>query len=138
MRVLIKENDPLTARTLERQLEKLGHVSEWVENARDLLENKTRLDPDVIITDIFMPDVEGLELIRMLKRGPLSNVPIIAVSGGGEYMGGIENVEDSFVAKAAVTFGAETFLRKPIALKDLEKALNACLAQAPSAPDLNN
>lgn len=138
MKVVITENDPLTARTLERQLEKLGHASEWAEDARDLFESRTRLDPDVIITDIFMPDVEGLELIRMLKRSKLSAIPIIAVSGGGDYMGGISNVEDSFVAKAAITFGAVRFLRKPISLRDLEEALDECAAANAAMPPVGS
>ncbi len=117
-------------------LHKLGHTCEWVEDARDLLSCNTSLAPDVIITDIFMPDVEGLELIRRLKRSALSHVPIIAVSGGGDYMGGIVNVENSFVAKAAITFGAARFLRKPITLAELERALAACRTGTPSTPNV--
>lgn len=137
MKVIVKENDPHAARTLVRMLHKLGHSSEWVEHARDLLADDTELEPDVIITDIFMPDVEGLELIRRLKRSDLAHVPIIAVSGGGDYMGGINNVEHSFVAKAAVTFGATRFLRKPIALAELEQALAACCPGSTSAPHVS-
>lgn len=126
MRVLYKEDDPLTARTLERQLRKLGHASERINDVEALFSGKTELEPDVIITDIFMPDVEGLEFIRMLRRSPLSSVPIIAISGGGSYMGGIPDVEKSFVAKAAVAFGAVKFLRKPVSLQELQTALMDC------------
>lgn len=126
MRVLYKEDDPLTARTLERQLRKLGHATERIVDVEALLTGKTELEPDVIITDIFMPDVEGLQFIRMLKSSKLGKVPIIAISGGGNYMGGIPDVEKSFVAKAAVAFGAVTFLRKPVLLHDLQTALRGC------------
>lgn len=126
MRVLFKEDDPLTARTLERQLRKLGHATERIDDVRTLLAGETELEPDVIITDIFMPDIEGLEFIRLLKRSPLGEIPIIAISGGGSYMGGIPNVEGSFVAKAAVDFGAVTFLRKPVSIQDLQHAIMAC------------
>ncbi|MEE4152837.1 MAG: response regulator [Erythrobacter sp.] len=136
MKVIVKENDPHAARTLERMLRKLGHTSEWVEHAQDLLCDDTRFDPDIIITDIFMPDVEGLELIRRLKRSALAHVPIIAVSGGGHFMGGIADVENSFVAKAAITFGAARFLRKPVTLMELEAALAACSERGSSAPNV--
>lgn len=126
MRVLFKEDDPMTARTLERQLRKLGHATERITDFKALLAGESELEPDVIITDIFMPDVEGLDFIRMIKRSPLGHVPIIAISGGGTYMGGIPNVEGSFVAKAAVTFGAVRFLGKPISLDDLREALDEC------------
>ena len=54
MRVLFKEDDPLVARTLERQLRKLGHATEQIVDFRSLLNGKCELHPDVIITDIFM------------------------------------------------------------------------------------
>lgn len=116
----------MTARTLERQLRKLGHASERIHDVSALLAGQTELEPDVIITDIFMPDIEGLEFIRLLKRSPLGQIPIIAMSGGGSYMGGIPNVEGSFVAKAAVDFGAVTFLRKPVSIQDLQQAIMSC------------
>lgn len=126
MRILFKEDDPLTARTLERQLRKLGHATERIFDVGSLLAGQTELEPDVIITDIFMPDIEGLEFIRLLKRSPLGGIPIIAISGGGSYMGGIPNVESSFVARAAVDFGAVTFLRKPVLIDDLQQAIMTC------------
>jgi CheY-like chemotaxis protein len=126
MRILFKEDDPLAARTLERQLRKLGHATERIYDVTALLKGETELEPDVIITDIFMPDIEGLAFIRLLKRSPLGHIPIIAISGGGNYMGGVPNVEGSFVAKAAVDFGAVKFLRKPIAIQDLQDAIMAC------------
>lgn len=134
MRVLFKEDDPMTARTLERQLRKLGHATERITDIEALLSGNSELEPDVIITDIFMPDIEGLEFIRMIKRSPLGDVPIIAISGGGTYMGGIPNVEGSFVAKAAVTFGAVRFLRKPLSLEELQDALDACAQVRPPKP----
>lgn len=134
MRVLFKEDDPMTARTLERQLRKLGHATGRITDIQALMSGQSELEPDVIITDIFMPDIEGLELIRMIKRSPLGDVPIIAISGGAAYMGGIPNVEGSFVAKAAVTIGAIRFLRKPVSLEELQTALDACAQTKPPPP----
>lgn len=130
MRVLFKEDDDLAARTLERQLRKLGHASERIVDVGAFLAGESDLDPDVIITDIFMPDIEGLTFIRLLKRSRLSNVPILAISGGGSYMGGIPDIEASFVARAAVDFGAVKFLRKPTSLEVLGKAITDCVQDA--------
>jgi len=126
MRILFKEDDELAARTLERQLRKLGHATERITDVEALLGGANELEPDAIITDIFMPDVEGLELIRMIKASALGHVPIIAMSGGGTYMGGIPNVEDSFVAKSALAFGAMRFLPKPVPMAMLKQALMEC------------
>lgn len=132
MRVLIKEDDDLVAHTLERQLRKLGHACERIIDVNELLKHETELEPDVIITDIFMPDIEGLAFIRLLKRSELKHVPILAVSGGGNYRGGIRNVDDSFVARAAVDFGAVKFLPKPISLLALQAALEDCVRSVSS------
>lgn len=133
MRVLFKEDDDLAARTLELQLRALGHASERIIDIDKLLRHRTELEPDVIITDIFMPDIEGLALIRLLKRSDLRGVPIVAMSGGGNYRGGIPDVESSFVARAAVDFGAVRFLRKPISLQSLQTALEDCARSASPA-----
>jgi len=133
MRVLYKEDDELAARTLERQLRKLGHASERIIQIEDLLHHETELEPDVIITDIFMPDIEGLAFIRLLKNSEFKSVPVLAISGGGSYRGGIPNVESSFVARAAVDFGAIRFLRKPLSLQELQTALEECVRSGSSA-----
>jgi len=132
MRVLFKEDDDLVAHTLERQLRKLGHASERIIDVNQLLKHETELEPDVIITDIFMPDIEGLAFIRLLKRSNLNHVPILAMSGGGSYRGGIRHVEESFVARAAVDFGAVKFLPKPISLQTLQAALEDCVPSVSS------
>lgn len=132
MRVLFKEDDDLVAHTLERQLRKLGHASERIIDVNQLMKQETELEPDVIITDIFMPDIEGLAFIRLLKRSNLNHVPILAMSGGGSYRGGIRHVEESFVARAAVDFGAVKFLPKPISLQTLQAALEDCVRSVSS------
>ena len=126
MRIALVEDNVLVARTMERQLRKLGHATERITDVQTLLAGGTELEPDLIITDIFMPGVEGLELIRMLKASALAHIPIIAISGGGSYMGGIPDVEESFVAKAALAFGAAKFLRKPVPLAALRDAVIEC------------
>jgi CheY-like chemotaxis protein len=130
MRVLFKEDDDAAARTLELQLRKLGHASERIIDINALFARRTELEPEVIITDIFMPDVEGLAFIRMLKRSELSHVPVLAISGGGTFMGGIPHIEASFVARAAVDFGAIRFLRKPFTIDALQNALDECAQSA--------
>lgn len=126
MRVLIVEDDQSVVRTLEKQLRKLGHASEHSPSIVEIVSGETELEPDVIITDIFMPKVEGLETIRILKKSALRDVPIVAISGGGSNMGGIPDVEKSFVATASLAFGAVEFLPKPISLGALSTALKKC------------
>lgn len=76
--------------------------------------------PDVIVTDLIMPDKDGLELIRELRRAdPLAR--IIAISGGGrsQYINALD---------AAKAFGARDALRKPFLPKVLLETVARVLA----------
>ncbi len=76
--------------------------------------------PDLVITDLIMPEKEGLEVIRELKvLDP--DVKIIAVSGGGI-------VDPVMYLKLAENFGAQYALSKPISNKDLLSIINTLLA----------
>jgi CheY-like chemotaxis protein len=70
----------------------------------------------VVVTDIVMPDVEGLALIRMIRRD-FSGIRIIAMSGGGL-------IEGREYLQAAEHFGAHRTLLKPFAPEDLLRALD--------------
>jgi DNA-binding response OmpR family regulator len=74
---------------------------------------------DVIVTDIVMPDMEGLELIRKVRKTHAS-LPIIAMSGGGT------GSTQDYLALAA-NFGAAKTLEKPFALEDLTAAIDEVL-----------
>jgi DNA-binding NtrC family response regulator len=80
-------------------------------NGRDGLRILCENPIDVMITDIIMPEKEGLETIYESKR-LLPDLPIIAISGGGT------NLPDGYLA-AARRFGAHSIFKKPIRLEDL-------------------
>ncbi|WP_420405854.1 response regulator [Nisaea sp.] len=62
-------------------------------------------DFDIVVTDIVMPDVEGIELIRNIRSAP-SGIPIVAISGGG-----LGQAQDYL--KIATSFGADAVFEKP-------------------------
>jgi CheY-like chemotaxis protein len=68
--------------TLARMLELGGHKVVAVASGREALEKMAEFAPDVAITDIIMPDTEGIELILELRRKH-PKLPIVAISGGG-------------------------------------------------------
>lgn len=91
---------------LRRILERAGHTTFEAKNGREAIESYKALKPDVTITDIIMPDVEGIETIcELIKQFDAKN--IIAISGGSRTSG------CDYLAMAQ-RLGASFVLRKPI------------------------
>ncbi len=76
--------------------------------------------PDLTITDLIMPNKEGIELVMELTR-EFPDAKIIAISGGGKI------APDVFL-EAAKELGAKSFLRKPFKRKELIAAVEKCLS----------
>jgi len=123
--VLIVEDDELGARTLASLLGSDGHTSEIVSNGRQAIERLRAGAFDLVITDIYMPDMDGIELLRTLRRAS-EPPPIIAISGGGR------TVQVDYL-DLAQRLGAAQVLRKPFTRRVLRAAIAAALKG--SGPD---
>lgn len=116
-KVLIIDNDPLLCDTLKFAAEAAGHNVVLAPNGREGIEVFETFQPDVVVTDILMPEKEGMETIVELRRlNP--EVPIIAMSGAAPT-GNI-----SFL-KIAQKLGANRTLSKPFAMPDFVAAIAA-------------
>lgn len=102
--MLIIDDERLVRETLKLIVESAGHQVILAEDGRQGLTLFAQDRPDLVITDILMPEKEGLETITELRRH--SNIPIIAVSAGGRI--GSVNVLD-----LAREFGANRIITKP-------------------------
>lgn len=112
-RVLIVEDALDTAQTLSYLLRDAGHEVEFAINGYAALEIAKRQRPDVILLDIGLPDFDGCELVKHLKRLPgLEATRIIALTG---------RVSDD--EQRALQAGCEQFLRKPVPVAVLETLL---------------
>ena len=78
--------------------------------------------PDLIVTDLFMPNIDGLEVIRRVRNDHV-DLPIIAISGGGRG-------QASVYLSAAKLFGNVSILTKPIKPKVLIREIEQSLSQA--------
>jgi DNA-binding response OmpR family regulator len=114
--ILLVDDSRELRKTIERLLTSAGHAVTSAENGAAALRELDRASFDVIVTDIVMPDMEGLELIRKLRKTHAS-LPIIAMSGGGRG-----STEDYLTL--AANFGAAKTLEKPFALEDLRAAID--------------
>jgi YesN/AraC family two-component response regulator len=100
-------------------LEHAGYEVVVANNGNEVISAFNERIPDLVITNIFMPEKEGLETIRELKQD-FPGVKIIAISGGGE-------IEPNKYLKYAKQFGAMCTLTKPIERGALLEAVRECL-----------
>src|SRR5262245_47485005 len=81
-RVLLLEDSPDVLYVLQVELECLGYEVEAVMDGARALRAAKRRRPDVIVSDLGMPDMDGFEFIRRVRRSPsLASVPAIALTG---------------------------------------------------------
>jgi len=111
---LVVDDVRVAAATIAQELELLGYETEIAYGSRPALESLARRIPDVILLDINMPGVDGVEVCRHLRREPsTAKVPIIAISS---------EVQEDTIALVRQA-GANVFLPKPIEIEALERTL---------------
>jgi CheY-like chemotaxis protein len=115
-RLLVVDDNEDMRQTMKRLLERLGYEVEIASNGARALEMQRRVAADVLITDIFMPDTDGLETINQF-RANFPHVRIIAMSGGGA------SIREADYLSTATVAGADAVLRKPFSKESLIEAL---------------
>ena len=124
--ILLVEDEPLVSETLSSAMKSKGHTVVTAANGVEGLKKFAERPFDLIVTDIIMPDKEGIEMsLEMLRHKP--GTKIIAISGGGRT----GNVE---FLKMAGSLGAMATLKKPIRLAEFFNVLNDCLGRAAGTP----
>src|SRR3989441_4049727 len=122
-RILLVEDDRDLLDVLRDILTKARHEVFFASGARDALVLYRAHQPDLVITDIFLPDESGLNLIFELTR--TSGVKVIAISGGGSHAG-IDFLD------CAEKFGAWRVLNKPLRREQLLSTVaEACGGRTP-------
>lgn len=130
--ILVIDDDTAMRETLCRLLCRNGHTAVEAGDGRVGIERLKEQPADLVITDILMPEQEGLETIMLLRRD-YPDVRIIAISGGGrlEFFNSLKYARD---------FGANYTLAKPFTPSELLKAVQQALLDeqpAPSGPSLD-
>jgi len=118
--ILVCEDDPVFRDLVDMSLRAHGHAVTCTEDGAQAVRALKSGRFDLIITDIVMPDQDGLELIRAM-RGMGASQPIVAVTAGLPEMRGI-------VQKAAAAMGANEVLLKPVQIPALIGRIEALLA----------
>jgi len=120
--VLIIDDDPALLRLMSMAFKAEGFSTVEADNGRKGIRMAGAHRPDLVVTDIVMPDVEGIGAIRAIKSG--ARPPkVIAISGGGRSRGA------DYLAWAK-HLGADEVLAKPFRMSELMKISKSVVAKA--------
>jgi DNA-binding response OmpR family regulator len=126
-RVLVVEDDPDIAELVTRYLEKAEFATERVASGRDAITSISARPPDLIVLDLMLPQVDGLEICRVVRSNEkTAGIPIIMLTARAEESERIVGLE----------LGADDYMAKPFSPNELVARVRALLrrAQRPSAP----
>jgi two-component system cell cycle response regulator CpdR len=119
-KVLLVDDDEMVRQVVKKMLELGRHEVTEASNGVKALQAFTTASFDLVITDVVMPDMEGLQLVRELRALP-SPPKVIVMSGGGRGTA-------SDYLEMATRFGASATLSKPVSPQALVDAVNRVLA----------
>jgi len=122
--ILVVDDEMGIRELLSEILSDEGHVVEAAENAQEAREFRLRQAPDLVLLDIWMPDTDGVTLLKEWAAQGQLTMPVIMMSGHATIDTAVE----------ATKIGALNFLEKPIALQKLLKAVEQGLARGNAAP----
>ena len=118
-KILIIDDEPHILLMLKKMLEKAGYEIDLASNGNEGLKLFEDSPSDLVITDIIMPEKEGLETIREMKR-MRPELKIIAMSGGGKISA------ENYLGTAKI-FGAAKVLEKPFTKEEMVSAVEELL-----------
>jgi len=104
-KILLIDDDELVRYSLGRYLRREGFTVVELENGTKALRTIAIEEPDLVLTDLIMPDMDGIEVTMQVHK-EYPNLPLIAMSGGGRQV-------DASHLEYAEAFGASVILEKP-------------------------
>ncbi len=120
-RVLVIDDDPIYHKIIARGLQPMGYEIEVADNGTTGMEKARTVHPDIIITDVMMPDITGYDVARQLRReSEFAMTPILVLSS----QTGLQAKLSSFEA------GADDYITKPFEPAELAARLTALLRRA--------
>lgn len=119
-KILLIEDEPLVLKVLEFKLSKDGHEIHVSSDGREAVEKLRTEEFDLIVSDLMLPFVSGLEIVNLLKREIKKTTPIILLTANG--------LEKTVVE--AFELGADDFMTKPFSPAELSIRVNKLLKKS--------
>ena len=118
-RILVVEDSPMTRSLIVSSLEEIGDFTVIeAENGFQALRKLPEVNPDLVITDINMPDINGLEVVRFVKQSEnFKNIPVIIVTTEGRDVD----------KERGLRLGADRYLIKPFEPEELQRFVQELL-----------
>ncbi|MEM7565357.1 MAG: response regulator, partial [Pseudomonadota bacterium] len=117
-RILVVDDEPDIRFLLKDILEDEGYQVDVAEHARAANEVRKTVDPDLVLLDIWMPEVDGVTLLKEWKSSGRDDCPVVMMSGHGTVETAVE----------ATRFGAVDFVEKPLSMAKLLNTVKSALA----------
>ncbi|HLO17507.1 MAG TPA: response regulator transcription factor [Anaerolineales bacterium] len=116
--ILVVEDEPALRDTLSYNLKKDGFAVEAVGDGRSALESARRLKPDLIVLDLMLPEIDGFEVCRILRREMIT--PILMLTARDDEIDRVVGLE----------VGADDYLTKPFSMRELMARVKAQLRRS--------
>lgn len=118
--ILIVDDNPVNLRMEQRMLSKKGYRTAVATNAAGCIQAARKLKPDLILLDIVMPEMNGLDACKVLRRDERTkDIPVIFVTGR----------TDDEVLQEAFESGGTDYVRKPVSATELLTRISSALSQ---------
>jgi two-component system, OmpR family, KDP operon response regulator KdpE len=122
-RILVVDDEPQIRRALKTALTGHGYEVEVAENGEEALTRLPSWQPDALVLDLVMPDVDGIEVLRQTRTW--SDLPVIVLSARGQERDKVQ----------ALDLGADDYLTKPFGMDELLARVRAILRRRGESPD---
>lgn len=126
LRVLVVDDDRQIRRALSTALRGQGYEVEVAVDGADALTRMATWNPDVVVLDLVMPNVDGFEVVRDARAW--TSVPIIVLSARGQFQDKV----------TALDLGADDYITKPFGIEELEARLRAIMRRAHPDDDVTS
>ncbi len=126
-RIMIVEDDENIAELISASVKTIGHEAQTVGSASALFSLLPKLRPDLILLDIMLPDLSGLDILRKLKANAATqDIPVIFLTAKGSEADKVTGLE----------LGAEDYITKPFGVLELLARIKAALRRTAPRQDI--
>ncbi|MFC1416936.1 response regulator transcription factor [Streptacidiphilus cavernicola] len=123
--ILVVDDDPTVAEVVARYLLHAGYTVERAADGRAALEQVAERCPDLVVLDLMLPEVDGLEVCRRLRADPAARgVPVVMLTAKGDEQDRITGLE----------LGADDYVTKPFSPRELVLRIQSVLRRSAAAP----